>query len=132
METTTVKQLGIGSGAGAEVTVLARKEIEKILDNINLNDVFRKAYKSMVAGYLNGYCELNLKTGELEGCGLADNTMNQACDSVCLDLYCLGKDEDIADYVDDDGDPYEIDEMIEWDELRNYDIAEQLDEWYKA
>lgn len=144
MKTTQVKSLGSGQGAGDIVTVLDRQEIEKIIDSLDLTEVFRIAYSAWIPGCKSGHCELNLQTGKLEACGLSTGESNQACDDRTITLFSIGQNDElnqdgacgcepencICDFLhlDQDGDPYNIEDFfpLEW----RYNVVSQLEEWY--
>jgi hypothetical protein len=97
-EKTIIKQVGFGTGAGEDVEVLAKEEIEKIIDEMHPSEAFEIAYKHWSPRSLNGYCAINLETGKVFGYGMQSNQSFHACDNNHVDLYCI----DANDEIDED------------------------------
>jgi len=141
----TVKMMGVGTGAGQEVEILDRAEIEEIIANLNPCDVFREAFRHWIRGMKSGECHLDLRTGKLTGGSYSQGEMDQAVDSVNIGLYRIDQNAELDQFghcgcehegtdectcfllLDEDGDPYNIDDF---DVMNTESIENQLNEWY--
>jgi len=128
MKKVTVKRLGIGMGAGEPVEILPRAEIERIIDDLDRYEVFKIAYNAWIPGSRSGECQLDLRTGTLQAGSYSVGEMDQAIDSVNITLYAIDQNEDFDGLLDQDGEPYDIEEV--WPEDLEGSIEWLLDQWY--
>lgn len=98
MEKTIVNQIGMGQGAGDEVEVLAREEIENIINNLSFCECLQIAHDARIQGYKTGYCVLELETGNVHGLALGCGESNQACDNNYITLATV--DQNADDYYE--------------------------------
>ena len=95
MKKVTIKNIGFRNGAGEEIEILAREEIEKIIDNLDPDDIFKEAFDHWNQGYLTGEAQLDLRTGELTGGAYSPNTHDQACDAIYITLYSISQNDEL-------------------------------------
>jgi hypothetical protein len=93
-KTTTIKQVGCGQGAGEEIEVLAQEEIEKIIKGLDFTECFKKAFDAMNPSYENGYCAVDLRTGNVITYSMSGNTSYQACDNNHVDVCVVDQNEE--------------------------------------
>jgi hypothetical protein len=117
-----IKQRGPGTGKGENVKVLAREEIEKIIEDFDPNEALLIAYRNMKPGYENGYCAINLETGNIFGYSIANNTYNHACDNNYINIFKFDQhdsiEEEDIEYLDAELLDYEtlLDERYDYEE----------------
>ncbi len=153
MKKITVKNIGFGTGAGEEIKILSREDIENIIDVLDPEDIFKEAFDHWNQGYLTGEAQLDLQTGKLTGGAYPPNTHDQACDAIYITLYSISQNDELIiagencscayneqsecddncdATIDEDGYPYDWTEFLwGWKGSKTNQIKEQLDNWYK-
>lgn len=106
MDTTKILMQGIGTGAGEEITVLAKEEIREIIEDLiraSKEEIFDHAYDSWIHGFRTGMACVDMQTGELFGQGLGQNESNHAVDDQNICIFSIGQnDPDPLEITDED------------------------------
>lgn len=84
--TINVKVLGIGNGVGEYIKVLRREDIEKIINGLSIEDVYKMALIGHIEDIKHGYAIIKLRTGELSYQSLSNGERLHAIDDVCITL----------------------------------------------
>lgn len=58
MKKTIIERLGMGQGQGTKVEVLAREEIVKIIEDLDIREIAEMAWSGFNKGYKTGYATI--------------------------------------------------------------------------
>ncbi|EGD49570.1 hypothetical protein Cpap_4006 [Ruminiclostridium papyrosolvens DSM 2782] len=112
--------------------LLPRDEIDRIIEELTIEEIVLTAYDGWIYGAKTGYAELNLKTGELETGSLDTGGFYASDDYVYVVLYKIDSTTDVVtEDKADEFDDYVLEEMFDWVELDKQKIENELDYIYQ-